>query len=716
MTKDKINILVVDDLPEKLLVFESILAELGENVIKARSGAEALQQVLRNEFAVILLDVNMPGMDGFETASLIRQRKKSAHVPIIFITAYADEMHTAQGYSLGAVDYILSPVVPEILCTKVRVFVDLFRMTEQVKKQAEERIALLKEQAARAAAEESNRRLAILARAGNILGRSLDYEATVCDVAGLAIPALADLSAVTFLNPGDGTWKTILAQVNHEGELILSESGNLDTLPGLLNDITRRVLATSLKQVCPLMESPSLDHDRAAAESTAVALPLQAIGRIIGVLALSMHDSGRVFSAGEVTLAEALASRAASALDNARLYSDVQRADRQKNEFLSMLAHELRNPLAPIRNAVHILKRKSSSGPELQWAYDVIDRQVIGLVRLVDDLLDVSRITSGKIRLKLEPVEVQAIVAQAVETSRPLIDARNHRLAVNLPTQPLWVRGDAVRLAQVLTNLLNNAAKYTDEGGEITLTVASEAGEVVMKVRDNGVGIPPVMMASIFELFTQVDRSLDRSQGGLGIGLTLVRQLVQMHCGSVHVFSAGANQGSEFTIRLPALAAHAQIPAGDKLEATAIQGGISNSSADAVRRRILVVDDNRDAAESLALLLRLEGYEVHTAYDGPTALQAASSFGPHLVLLDIGLPGMDGYEVARSLRRQPNLNGLILVALTGYSQKEDRQQSVNAGINHFVVKPIDLQVLSSMFTPSTNSQLISEPAAHDSAD
>jgi signal transduction histidine kinase len=669
---DKINILVVDDLAEKVLVLESILAELDENVISARSGAEALQHVLQKDFAVILLDISMPGMDGFETAALIRKRKKSAHIPIIFITAYADEMHAAQGYSLGAVDYILAPVVPDVLRSKVRVFVDLFRMNQQVKKQAEERIALMQEQAARAAAEEANRRLAFLARAGNTLGRSLDFQATARDVAQLDIPALADLSAVSLVQPGDGTWTTIVAR-QENGGVSLAEHGGLDSLPPMFVEPVERVLASGNEE---LLRDVGCPEDEPA--FVGVVLPLQARGRLIGALALQACE--RRFSGAEISIAEALASRAASALDNALLYSEVQGADRQKNEFLSMLAHELRNPLAPIHNAVKLLRAKAPAEADLQWAQEVIDRQVTQLVRLVDDLLDVSRITRGKIRLQMEPVSVQASVSQAVETSRPLIDARRHQFSLSMPAQTIWVRGDAVRLAQVLTNLLNNAAKYTDEGGHITLSVVRDHGEVVLRVRDTGIGIPTSMMNSIFELFTQVDRSLDRSQGGLGIGLTLVKRLVEMHDGQVSVYSAGPEQGSEFSVRLPVLTVDPEVPPAESPPA------FEHSP---VKLRVLVADDNHDAAESLAMLLRLSGHTTHTAYDGQAALQAAATHRPEVIFLDIGMPKLNGYEVAQRIRQQPWGRDIVLVAVTGWGQEEDRRRTEEAGFNHHLVKPVE---------------------------
>jgi CheY-like chemotaxis protein/two-component sensor histidine kinase len=318
----------------------------------------------------------------------------------------------------------------------------------------------------------------------------------------------------------------------------------------------------------------------------------------------------------------------------------------------------------------------------------VIERQVQHMVRLVDDLLDVSRITRGKIKLQLETVDIATVVASAVETCRPLIDTRKHELAVSLPREPLWVEGDAARLSQVLGNLLHNAAKFTEEGGQVSLTVDRDGGDVVVRVRDTGIGIPPEMLPYIFDLFTQVERSLDRSHGGLGIGLTLVRRLVELHQGSVLVASAGPNQGSEFVVRLP-LVSLARTPE------PSINGAHKGPAACA-RCRILVVDDNVDAAHSLAKLLEISGHAVHVVYDGLAGIQAARSLLPDIILLDIGLPGMDGYEVARHLRDEPAFKDVPLVAVSGYAREEDRLRSRQAGFNHHLVKPVDPEILPSL--------------------
>ena len=352
-------------------------------------------------------------------------------------------------------------------------------------------------------------------------------------------------------------------------------------------------------------------------------MPLRTRDHATGAIALAVGSGRSPYGPEEVGLARDLAGRAAIAIDNARLYRDVQENDRRKNEFLAMLAHELRNPLAPIRNAVEILRMLDIPDPNLHWANDIITRQVEQLVRLVDDLLDISRITGGKIQLRKEAVDVAVAVARAVETSRPLIDARRHELSVSLPTAPVHVAADLVRLSQVLSNLLNNAAKYTEEGGRIRLEVARESDEVVFRVQDNGIGISPDMVPCIFDLFIQVDRSIDRSQGGLGVGLTLVRQLVEMHGGSVQAFSEGPNRGSEFVVRLPALV----LPADDDASA----GRDIPQDEPVSPRRILIIEDYPAVAESLRRMLHMGGHEVRVSRDGHGAMEelAVAAPGPH---------------------------------------------------------------------------------------
>ena len=370
--------------------------------------------------------------------------------------------------------------------------------------------------------------------------------------------------------------------------------------------------------------------------------------------------------------------------------SELAEADARKNEFLAMLGHELRNPLAPIRNAVKIMKQRGSDDPALCWARDVIDHQTRQMAQLVDDLLEISRVTRGKVRLQKEVVAVATIIAYAVETSRPIIDAHRHRLSIALPPETILVDADAVRMAQVLSNLLNNAAKYTETGGHIRLAVKVEEDLVAFQVRDNGIGIAAEMLLSVFDLFTQVDHSLDRSNGGLGLGLTVVRSLVEMHGGSVQAASEGLGKGSEFMVRLPIWKPEETMATNRPPFFSSPPAESHTTTSPAPRsRKVLVVDDNVTSARSLELLLTLEGHEVQVVHDGPSVLQAVSHYHHEIVLMDIGLPGMSGYEVARQLRQQPELGNLLMVAVTGYAEDEARRLSREAGFDHHLVKPVD---------------------------
>jgi signal transduction histidine kinase len=357
-------------------------------------------------------------------------------------------------------------------------------------------------------------------------------------------------------------------------------------------------------------------------------------------------------------------------------------ADRRKDEFLATLAHELRNPLAPIRNALQILKLSPDSVVR-ERARQMMDRQLGQMVRLVDDLLDVSRISRNKLELRKTRVELAAVMSNAVETSRPLIDSAGQRLTVALPQEPVYLDADLTRLAQVFWNLLNNASKYTDPGGRIDVTAETRNGEVIVLVRDEGVGIPPEALPRLFEMFSQVDRSLERSQGGLGIGLALVRGLVTMHGGSVEAYSDGPGQGSAFTVRLPVVRETAQI--AEPIQETGVNAG--------PRRRVLVVDDNRDAAASLGMLLSLWGHDTRIAHDGVEALDLAEGFRPEVILLDLGLPRLNGYDACRQIRERCCGKDVVIVATTGWGQEDDRRRSREAGFNEHFVKPVDLTAL-----------------------
>ncbi|HEV2008637.1 MAG TPA: response regulator, partial [Burkholderiales bacterium] len=666
----------------------------------------ALKLLLEHDFAVILLDVNMPGMDGLETAGYIRRLQRTAHTPIIFLTAYAEEMQAA--YSLGAVDYILTPVLPAILRTKVKVFVQLHQMSRQALRQADQRIALAHEQAARAAAEASKRRSDFLAEASDLLSISLDLDTTAKSLAQFAVPFLADLSALVLVDEHGAVRQTEVCWSGSTDGACRSQSVVALDETAIMQAV-ERALASGDCEVITDLDPPPTKLTGCEPEAGArmslefgftlralAVLPLIARDRKLGVLLLGLGLSPRDFSAPELALAKDLAARTAVSLDNCLLYAKIREADQRKNEFLAMLAHELRNPLAPIRNAVHILGQPGLDPAKVKWATSIIDRQSEQLARLVDDLLDVARVTQGRIQLKLEKVSVASVVTVAVETSRPLIEARHHELTIHVPDEPLYVHGDHARLAQVIANLLNNAAKYTEPGGRISIDVqadAADAADVVFRVRDSGIGIPKEMLSSIFDLFTQSEQSLDRSQGGLGIGLTIVQRLLAMQGGTVRVFSAGVGHGSEFVVRLPRL-----------MHADTGQSELQAPRLLPAQCSVLLVDDSPDAVESMALVLQLQGYEVRVAHDGSTALEMARQFKPSVVFLDIGLPDINGYEVARKIRLSPATRDCVLIALTGYGQEEDYQRSMQSGFDHHLVKPIEMDALPQLIESLRSQQ------------
>ena len=714
---DKASILIVDDLPEKLLVFRAVLEELDQHLVFARSGRQALREVLQREFAVILLDVNMPDIDGFDTATLIRQYKRSSHTPIIFITAYADEMQTARGYSLGAVDYILSPVVPHVLRSKVQVFVQQFAMQRQIRRQADAHAAFVAAEAARRVAEENDRRSAFLSNASQALHRSLDVAVAVRELAALLVPRIAALAAVMPLED-DG---------RAAGTVVVAHSSGPDGAPVLvelaaerLGDDVRRALQTAQRDKVrfdiplaqfdaasfgpgpdsqalnrpDLPDLPNLPNLR-----TGTVLPLLSGDRLLGVLLVASDVPAGQAQAPDWCTLDDLAARAAAALENARLFGSLQRqiverttieaalkeSNRRKDEFLAMLSHELRNPLAPLRAAFEVMRRSPPSDPKFAWASGVTTRQLDQITRLVDELLDVARISQDKISLKRERIDLNAVVVHCIETTQPYADSRGQAMHVMLPDTPMWLHGDFVRLAQIVSNLLHNACKYSDDGSQILLTATQDEGGAVVRINDQGIGIDSQLLPRIFDLFAQGHRDLDRSQGGLGVGLTLARRLAEMHGGSLEAFSEGAGKGSQFTLRLPCLT----LVRSPKAAAAAMPEKASQNENAARRCRVLVVDDNRDAAHSIGIFLALEGHEAYTAGDGREALEIAARLAPDAVVLDIGLPLLDGYQVARALREGPATRGALLIALTGYGQQQDRLAAESAGFDHHFVKPVE---------------------------
>jgi signal transduction histidine kinase len=519
------RILVVNDDHASLLALTSLLdlwaEELNYTVVSARSGHEALRQVLLHDFAVILLDVNMPGMNGFETAEAIQQHPRAAEIPIIFITAYqADEVARLQAYQRGAADFIFTPVIPQIMRAKVSVFVTMAQKNEELRRQTTE----------------------------------------LC---------------------------------RHTQELV---------------DINER-------------------------------------------------------------LTREMEERHA-----------VERASHAKDEFLAMLGHELRNPLSAISSAASLLGMPAITGEIALRARNIVQRQTKQLSAIVDDLLDLSRAMSGKVVLARRPLDLGKLVETCLATYRATGRAGLHTLRDELDA--VWVDGDPARLEQVMSNLVENALKYTPPGGAIEVSVKRIGSEAVVVVKDNGIGIAADLLPRVFDIFMQVSSALDRSQGGLGIGLSLVRRMVELHGGAIAVSSEGSGQGSTFTVRLPAI---------EPVETVRVE---RRASPRAAKPSILLIDDNDDGREMMALALRAQGYDVRQAGDGIRGIEEALANPPQVALVDIGLPGMDGYEVARRLRRDPATKGIRLVALTGYGLVKDQNRALEAGFDLHLVKPVSTERLS----------------------
>jgi signal transduction histidine kinase len=580
-------ILVVDDNPANLLAIEAALGDLAPGMTRAQSGTEALRLLLEHDYALILLDVNMPSLDGYETARLIRERKRSRHTPIIFVTAYSrDDREVLEAYALGAVDFLFKPIVPEVLRAKAAVFVELQRRATEVSQQAE----LLRQ---------SERML-------------------------------------------------------HEQRM----------------DEERRH-----------WEEESLRRQRDEAQRAAEALALKA------------EELAATIKAKEQIESELIRSN-----------QELAAADRRKDEFLAVLGHELRNPLAPLVAGLEILKRGIPDGAErgveldrLQRTRDAMERQVKYLARLVDDLLDVSRINSGKIELRRAPVNLQEVLEQAVAAVRPALEERRHKLTSQLPGQPLMMIADGVRVTQVVANLLNNAVRYTDEGGRITLRCKKQGEQVVIEVEDNGRGIPTDLLPHIFGMFVQEQAG----GGGLGLGLTLVERLVALHGGKVSARSPGPGKGATFRVELPfvdpSTALSAELPALD----TTVFPAVDPAGAPRVDRPLVIalIDDNPDIRETMFDLLTTWGHSVQTAVDGPSGVELILRTQPDLAFVDIGLPRLDGYGVAARVRAQLGDRRTRLVAMSGFGQEADRRRSLEVGFNAHLVKPADIDAILNVLSP-----------------
>jgi PAS domain S-box-containing protein len=927
-TNSGVNVLLVDDEPANLLALEVVLEPLGANLVRANSGEQALRKLQDEDFAAILLDVRMPGMDGFEAAKLIRSRPRSRATPIIFVTADGSELSVEEAYAMGAVDFLTKPLMPAVIKAKVAFFIELQRGKDELRaaerrasqeraflaavleaiedgvvacgpdgtltlfnratrtfhglpqeglppeqwserynlyrqdgatplpvgeiplaralagehvsasrmviaprggvartvvasgrplydedgqklgavvsmhdvtavREAElAREAAVREQARReeaeAAAEEINaskERVRLATEAGglgvwlwetatdtvvwehdwlyDLFGLSRDSEPINCSrfLAEYVHPEDAEkfrLASVATIERGEPFYFLGRIRRRPDGEIRWLEfrgrrqttaEGVPQRILGTAADITERhgfqerlrvseeryrTLFNSIDQGFALIDLLFDDTGKAVdyvflevnpAFGKHTGLP-NPVGRRISEVMPGIEDHwlqtyGQVALTGTpvrfMNEARALGrwyesyaarlggddSRTVALLftditarkqaddDLRRLADELAESDRRKTEFLATLAHELRNPLAPLSSGLQVMRLSASDPAAIERTRAMMERQVSHMVHLVDDLLDIARISTGKVDLKKERVELQTIIASAVETSMPLIEAGRHELLVHVPDETMLLDVDLTRVAQVVSNLLNNAAKYTPARGRIGLTVHRDGGFVVIAVSDTGIGIPPSSMPTVFEMFTQVGRNMERAQGGLGIGLSLVRRLVELHGGTVEATSEGVGRGSTFTVRLPLVvdeAAPAPLPHVAPAPAPL---AAAEEPADA-SLRVLVVDDNIDAADTLSALLEMNGHTTRVANDGYQAIEMARDFQPQVVFLDIGLPGMNGYEVARKLRETPGMERAYLVALTGWGTREDRERSSEAGFDHHLTKPADMNTVETL--------------------
>lgn len=779
------KVLLVDDNPANLLALEAVLQDLGAELVRAVSGDQALACTLADDFAAILMDVRMPGLDGFETARLIRSRPRSRTTPILFITASTDspDEYLEGAYALGAVDFLTKPLHAPVLKGKVSFFIELYRSREELR---EAERAAVNERAFLATvldavqdaivACDAQGRLTLFNRATRELhglpAETLPSEpllpeawsARYCllraDRCTPLPPEEAPLmralagepvhNVETCVRAADGSIRTLLAN----GQPLYDGTGR-GTLGAVvsLHDVTSLREATAAREMA-VREQARREAAEAAAERLRASeeryrnlfdsmeegfcvievlfdehgtpndyLFLEAnptfgrhtglkdvVGRrmreLVGDIDQSWLDAyGQVARTGQahrvilripryeryfdvsITPVGGPGSRRVALLGSEvtervraeetlrRLAEELAASDQRKTEFLATLAHELRNPLAPLRNGLFVM-RQSKDEKARQRTWEMMDRQLGHMVRLIDDLMDIARVSTGKVEIRRARVALQQVVENAVETSHPLLEQSGHSLKLDLPAEPLPMEVDPTRIAQVLSNLLSNAAKYTPARGHIELGARVEGNEVRLWVKDDGIGIQAADLPRIFQMFTQVSRDRQQMTGGLGIGLALVRAIVELHGGRIDAESAGRGAGSTFTVRLPITAPRPR----EAEEAMPTPGGLN----------VLVVDDNEDAAESLALILQMDGHVARVAHDGRRALELAQAYEPQVVFLDIGMPGMNGYEVARALREQKPGRQPVLVALTGWGSQEDLARTRAAGFDHHLTKPADI--------------------------
>jgi len=629
-----VDILLVDDHPDKLVALESVLAELGQNIVKAHSGKEALRRLLERDFAVILLDVNMPIMDGFETAAVLRQRARNEHTPIIFITAYGDDTHVARGYSLGAVDYILTPVVPEVLRAKVSVFVELFRAAEQIRRQS----ARLAERAAQ---------LHQLTRAALAINAALSVEGIleivvyrVCEIVG-----------------AEGAVASVMLGSSRRCS---ARSGTLESGRG------RRVVPLTARD-----------------------------GHAIGTIELA-DRRGSELSGEDVAVVVQLAQMGSIAIQNA-LFGEERQANQLKDEFLATVSHELRTPLSAMLSWAGMLRSGKLDASAAARGLEVIERNAKVQAQLIDDLLDMSRIITGKMRLDVALIDLRTVLTAAIESIAPSATAKGIDLRWNIAPGEIPVLGDPDRLQQVLWNLLSNAIKFTPKGGRVDVRLARDDGDARVTVTDTGAGISPEFLPHVFDRFRQAESSTTRAHGGLGLGLAIVRTLVDLHGGTVEAQSDGRGQGAAFTITLPSPTDHIEQRAVLPIAPHTRNGDVQAARMtppDLVGVRVLVVEDEPDTREAITTALVLCGAEVRTADSAGGAIDVLQVWAPDVLVSDIGLPGEDGYALMGKVRaRVDGAASVPAVALTAYAHAQDRMRALAAGYQAHLAKPIEPEEL-----------------------
>jgi PAS domain S-box-containing protein len=857
-TEPRVNLLLVDDQPKNLLALEAILEPLGQTLVKAESGPEALKHLLRMDFAAILLDVQMPEMDGFETATLIKQRAKSRHIPILFLTAISkDDPYVFKGYSVGAVDYLFKPFNPDVLRSKVTVFIDLFRKGEKIKQQAEQlrvrrerEVAEFKrasEQRYRDLAESmpqivwtadgagaltyGNRRwfdcagldqesektlewetllhpedrvpfarywqgameraenweaefrfgnvaagtyrwhlvralpvktpgkegreaktswigtstdiddrkraeeaLRLLAEASTVLAASLDYEAALDHVARLAVPMLGDWCMIE-LRSDDGSLRRIVAvhdpQEHPERAAGGAARAQLDEAAAGVSALN--VLATAHRMVVPSIVA-ACDEEGAKEQQrmrvlrelgfkSYMCVPIMAHDEVLGSLAFMTAESGRAYRAVDVSLAEDLARRLAVAVENAQLYAVAQReraqlaeANRAKDEFLAVLSHELRTPLNSMLGWTQIVRAGGLDEKTLARAMDTIERNAKAQAQLIADLLDVSRIVTGKLSVELRPVTLTSVVDEAMEAARPAAAARGVLLSSTIDLSHDEVHGDPDRLQQVVSNLLSNAIKFTPAQGHVDVHLRREDTSARLDITDSGQGIDPAFLPFVFERFRQGEGATTRVHGGLGLGLAIVRHLVEIHRGVVEASSAGTGKGSRFTVRLPLLAADTS---NAVLQVVAADAGPSQLAGDALHGlNVLVVEDDEDGRELLEMVLNDYGANVTAVSNAPAAIALLQSGKFDILVSDIGLPAEDGYSLLRRVRELSVERGgrIPAIALTAYASGDDRARALAAGFEAHVTKPVEPQELAAAvasLAASRKKPALSEPLQPD---